>query len=246
MAFLLPGVKRQIIQCVRNISGDNSAKIVRTDSFHESCTYYVTFMINDALIKIDIQVHPSDWFIKFDNELEQYIKLKWEEHLLSLKQDEYHDFIAKSCQEVKNCYPDPINVHIQAYPQRAMSYVLSRSSCISVNELKNISFTSTDIEFVLENIDFTRTVIYFNSLTKHEVKYFDEYKEYVYEQFRKSARTAELPVITESQPTATYQMYSTWIVQYLADLEEREKERNLIAHANDLAKYLDEVNAKHD
>lgn len=246
MAFLLPGVKRQIIQFVRNISGDNSAKIVRTDIFHESGTYYVTFMINDALIKIDIQVHPSDWFIKFDKDLEQYIKLKWDEHLLSLKQDEYHAFIEKSHQEVKNCYPDSINVHIQAYPHRDMNYVLSRNSFLSDNKWKTVSFASKDIEFVLENIDFTRTIIYFNSLTKNEVKYFDEYKEYVYEQFRKSARTVELSFITRSHPTATYQMYSTWLVQYLADLEKLEKERDLIAQTNDLEKYLDEVNAKHD
>lgn len=99
--------------------------------------------------------------------------------------------------------------------------------------------------------DFKRAMLYFQSLTKEDLFYLDEYKKYIFNKFKLESESsaqrykrAKTP-ITANEPTAQYDNYDRWLIKYQKTLDDMAREKEIENKVENLDKLLEEVN-KHD
>lgn len=91
----------------------------------------------------------------------------------------------------------------------------------------------------LDNIDFKRAVIYLNSI-EGKVEYFDEYKKYVFDEFRRYAKGD----VTTDEPRISIELYENWEARHIESEKGKLHEEEMLKKATGIDKYLAEVNKK--
>lgn len=97
--------------------------------------------------------------------------------------------------------------------------------------------------------DFKRAMLYLQALTAEGLFYLDEYKKYIFHEFKleseskaqKFERTAKTP-ITADEPAARYDNYSRWLISYQKILDNIAREKEIASKVENLDKLLEEVN----
>lgn len=98
--------------------------------------------------------------------------------------------------------------------------------------------------------DFKRAMLYLQALTAEGLFYLDEYKKYIFREFKgerseaQKCKSAKIS-ITADEPTARYDHYSKWLIRYQKTLDNMAREKEIESKVENLDKLLEEVN-NHD
>lgn len=99
--------------------------------------------------------------------------------------------------------------------------------------------------------DFKRAMLYLQALTAEGLFYLDEYKKYIFKEFRDERQfiyqkyEMTKTLITANEPTARYDHYSRWLISYQKTLDNMAREKEIESKVENLDKLLEEVN-NHD
>lgn len=96
--------------------------------------------------------------------------------------------------------------------------------------------------------DFKRAMLYLQALTAEGLSYLDEYKSYIFSEFKCESESVaqrynrtKTP-ITADEPTVRYDNYSKWLISYQEELENMAREKEIASKVENLDKLLEEVN----
>lgn len=96
--------------------------------------------------------------------------------------------------------------------------------------------------------DFKRAMLYLQALTAEGLFYLDEYKKYIFKEFRWESESeaqkyerVKTP-ITADEPKTRYDNYNKWLIDYQKTLENMVHEKEIASKVENLNKLLEEVN----